>query len=89
MTYRIYVAVYGVYIAVVVVVGVVVVVDSVVVVSVVVPSTIDTALNRKSMPDANPAKWVKPEQLADVIEFICSDKGFPVREAVYKVYNDA
>jgi len=60
-----------------------------VVVSVVVPSTIDTPVNRTAMPDANPAKWVKPEQLADIIEFICSDKGFPVREAVYKVYNDA
>jgi NAD(P)-dependent dehydrogenase (short-subunit alcohol dehydrogenase family) len=57
--------------------------------SVVVPSTIDTALNRKSMPDANPGNWVKPEELADVLEFICSDKGSPVREAVYKVYNDS
>jgi len=60
-----------------------------VVVSVVVPSTIDTAINRKAMPDTNPAKWVKPEQLADILEFICSDKGFPIREAIYKVYNDA
>ena len=57
--------------------------------SVVVPSTIDTALNRKDMPDANPYNWVRPEQLADVLEFICSDKGLPVREAVYKVYNNA
>lgn len=57
--------------------------------SVVVPSTIDTALNRKSMPDANSGNWVKPEQLADVLEFICSDKGSPVREAVYKVYNNS
>jgi NAD(P)-dependent dehydrogenase (short-subunit alcohol dehydrogenase family) len=57
--------------------------------SVVVPSTIDTALNRKSMPDSNPDNWVKPEQLADVLEFICSDKGLPVREALYKVYNNA
>ncbi len=60
-----------------------------IVASVVVPSTIDTALNRKGMPDANPDNWVKPEQLADVLEFICSDKGMPVREAVYKVYNNA
>jgi len=60
-----------------------------VVASVVVPSTIDTAINRKSMPDANPDNWVKPEQLADVLEFICSEKGMPVREAVYKVYNNA
>lgn len=57
--------------------------------SVLVPSTIDTAINRKSMPNANPADWVKAEQLADVLEFICSDKGSPVREAVYKVYNNA
>jgi NAD(P)-dependent dehydrogenase (short-subunit alcohol dehydrogenase family) len=60
-----------------------------VVASVVVPSTIDTAINRKSMPDANPENWVKPEQLADVLEFICSEKGMPLRESVYKVYNNA
>ncbi len=57
--------------------------------SVVVPSTIDTALNRKSMPDENAENWVKTEQLADVLEFICSEKGMPVREAIYKVYNNA
>ncbi|HRH50609.1 MAG TPA: SDR family NAD(P)-dependent oxidoreductase [Panacibacter sp.] len=60
-----------------------------IVASVVVPSTIDTAINRKSMPDANPNNWVKPEQLADVFEFICSEKGLPLREPVYKVYNNA
>jgi len=60
-----------------------------VVASVVVPSTIDTAINRKSMPDANPDNWVKPEQLADVLEFICSEKGSVIREPVYKVYNNA
>lgn len=57
--------------------------------SVVVPSTIDTAINRQSMPDANPDNWVKPQQLAEVLEFICSDKGSPIREAVYKVYNNS
>lgn len=60
-----------------------------VVASVVVPSTIDTAINRQAMPKANPDNWVKPEQLADIMEFICSEKGGPVREAVYKVYNNA
>ena len=40
-----------------------------VVVSVIVPSTIDTPQNRKSMPDADPSKWVKPEAIADVIHF--------------------
>ncbi len=57
--------------------------------SVVVPSTIDTEPNRKSMPDADWAKWVKAEQVADVIEFICSDRSLALREPIYKVYNNA
>ncbi len=57
--------------------------------SVVVPSTIDTEINRQSMPDANPGDWVKASQIAELLEFICSDKGSPVREAVYKIYNNA
>lgn len=60
-----------------------------VVASVVVPSTIDTVINRESMPDADPANWVKPGQIADVLEFICSEKGSVLREPVYKVYNNA
>ena len=60
-----------------------------VVASVVAPSTIDTAINRKSMPDADPAGWVKPEQIATLLEFICSEKGDPIRESVYKIYNNA
>ena len=57
--------------------------------SVIVPSTIDTPGNRKSMPDADSSNWVKPEHIADVLEFICSDKGLPLRESVYKIYNNA
>jgi NAD(P)-dependent dehydrogenase (short-subunit alcohol dehydrogenase family) len=57
--------------------------------AVVVPSTLDTPLNRKSMPDADPNAWVKPEQIADVLEFIISDKGETLREPVVKVYNNA
>jgi len=60
-----------------------------VVVSVIAPSTIDTPQNRESMPKANPDDWVKPEQIADVLEFICSEKNDPIREAVYKIYNNA
>ncbi|MFI5193081.1 MAG: SDR family NAD(P)-dependent oxidoreductase [Chitinophagales bacterium] len=58
-------------------------------VTVVVPSTLDTALNRKSMPDADPGNWVKPEQLAEILEFIVSEKGNALRETVLKVYNNA
>jgi NAD(P)-dependent dehydrogenase (short-subunit alcohol dehydrogenase family) len=57
--------------------------------TVVVPSTLNTALNRKSMPDVDPAIWVKPQALAEVLEFIVSEKGAPLRETVLKVYNNA
>jgi len=39
----------------------------------VLPSIIDTPDNRKAMPDADPATWVAPEALADVIAFLSSD----------------
>lgn len=57
--------------------------------SVIVPSTIDTPQNREGMPEANPDNWVKPDQIADVLEFICSQRGMPLRESVYKIYNNA
>ena len=57
--------------------------------TVVVPSTIDTPLNRKNMPDADPNNWVKAKELAEILEFICSDKATPLRETVLKVYNNA
>jgi NAD(P)-dependent dehydrogenase (short-subunit alcohol dehydrogenase family) len=60
-----------------------------VVTSVIAPSIIDTPPNRQSMPDADPGKWVKPEQIAELLAFICSEKGDVLREPVYKVYNNA
>jgi NAD(P)-dependent dehydrogenase (short-subunit alcohol dehydrogenase family) len=39
----------------------------------VMPSIIDTPENRAAMPDADPARWVRPEQLAQVICFLASD----------------
>lgn len=58
-----------------------------IVTSVIVPSTIDTAANRKAMPDADVTKWVKPEQIAEAIQFILSDKASAWREPVIKLYN--
>ena len=57
-------------------------------VSVVVPSTLDTALNRKSMPDINPDNWVKPGDIAETLEFLVSDKSSALRETVLKMYNN-
>lgn len=57
--------------------------------TVIVPSTLDTPQNRKSMPDVDPEKWVKPEVLAEILEFVVSDRSTPLRETVLKVYNNA
>jgi NAD(P)-dependent dehydrogenase (short-subunit alcohol dehydrogenase family) len=37
------------------------------------PSTIDTPANRKAMPKADFDTWVKPEEIARVVRFLCSD----------------
>lgn len=60
-----------------------------IVTSVVVPSTIDTPQNRKAMPDADFSKWVKPEAIADIIYFHCTEEASILRETVIKVYNNA
>ncbi len=36
------------------------------------PSIIDTAVNRKAMPNADFAAWPKPEEIAQVILFLCT-----------------
>lgn len=38
----------------------------------VLPGTIDTPENRQAMPDVDPARWVTPKSLAEVISFLCS-----------------
>jgi NAD(P)-dependent dehydrogenase (short-subunit alcohol dehydrogenase family) len=58
-------------------------------VSVVVPSTLDTPLNRKSMPDKNPDNWVKPSEIAETLEFLVSDKAKSLKETIIKIYNNA
>jgi NAD(P)-dependent dehydrogenase (short-subunit alcohol dehydrogenase family) len=60
-----------------------------VVTSVVVPSTIDTPQNRKALPDSDPEKWVKPEAIADLIYFYCTDAGAVLREPLIKAYNNS
>jgi NAD(P)-dependent dehydrogenase (short-subunit alcohol dehydrogenase family) len=57
-----------------------------IVASVVVPGTIDTAANRKAMPDANFNKWVAPEEVAKNIAFLCSDENSSLREPVLKLF---
>jgi NAD(P)-dependent dehydrogenase (short-subunit alcohol dehydrogenase family) len=54
-------------------------------VNAVLPSTIDTAANRASMPKADFAKWVSPKELADVILFLASDAASAVTGALLPV----
>ena len=57
--------------------------------SVIVPCTIDTEANRKSMPDADFAKWVKPEAIAETIGFVLSEPASALRETVLKMYGNS
>ena len=54
-------------------------------VNAVLPSIIDTATNRASMPKADPTKWVAPKELADVILFLASDAASAVTGALLPV----
>ncbi len=54
-------------------------------VNAVLPTIIDTPQNRKDMPGANPAKWVAPEALADVVMFLASDAARAVHGALVPV----
>jgi NAD(P)-dependent dehydrogenase (short-subunit alcohol dehydrogenase family) len=54
-------------------------------VNAVLPSTIDTPANRASMPRADFAKWVTPQELAEVILFLVSDTASAVTGALLPV----
>jgi NAD(P)-dependent dehydrogenase (short-subunit alcohol dehydrogenase family) len=53
------------------------------------PSIIDTQANRKAMPKADFAIWPKPEDIARVILFLCSDDAKVVHGAAIPVYGDS
>lgn len=55
----------------------------------VLPSIIDTEPNRKAMPDADFSKWPKPEEIAEVILFLCSDSARVVHGAAIPVYGES
>jgi len=52
----------------------------------VLPSLIDTDANRKVMPDADFSKWPKPEDIAKVILFLCSEDAKLIHGASVPVY---
>ncbi len=59
--------------------------DSGITVNAVLPSIIDTAVNRADMPTAEFDRWVKAEQVADLILFLLSDRASAITGALIPI----
>jgi NAD(P)-dependent dehydrogenase (short-subunit alcohol dehydrogenase family) len=55
----------------------------------IIPSVIDTPANRAAMPDADPSSWVRPEEIARTIRYLCSDDSTATSGAHVPVYGRA
>jgi NAD(P)-dependent dehydrogenase (short-subunit alcohol dehydrogenase family) len=51
----------------------------------VLPTIIDTPENRAAMPDADPKRWVAPQDLAQVVAFLASDGARAIHGAALPV----
>jgi len=60
--------------------------DAGVTANVILPGTMDTPANRKSMPNADFSKWVRPSTVASLIFWLASDAGKDINGAVIPVY---
>lgn len=60
-----------------------------VLVNAIAPSTIDTEANRTAMPKAKHENWVKPEDIAKTLAFLCSDQNQVTSGVVVPVYGRA
>ena len=54
-------------------------------VNAILPSIIDTLANRADMPDADFERWVKPEQIADLIVFLLSNRASAITGALIPI----
>lgn len=60
--------------------------DRCVAANIVLPGTMDTAANRKAMPDADFSRWVQPAQVANLIVSLAGERLAQVNGAVIPVY---
>jgi NAD(P)-dependent dehydrogenase (short-subunit alcohol dehydrogenase family) len=51
----------------------------------VLPTTLDTPENRQAMPDADPARWVAPTDLARIVVFLASPAARAIHGAAIQV----
>jgi len=54
----------------------------------VMPSVIDTPMNREMMPDADHGKWVDPADIAETVLYLCSDAASVTSGAAVPVYGE-
>lgn len=54
--------------------------------NVILPGTMDTPANRKSMPNTDSSKWVHPSTVASLVTWLASDAGKDINGAVIPVY---
>ena len=54
--------------------------------NVVLPGTVDTEANRRSMPDADHARWTSPVEIARVSRYLASPESRPINGASVPVY---
>jgi NAD(P)-dependent dehydrogenase (short-subunit alcohol dehydrogenase family) len=52
------------------------------------PSIIDTEVNRRAMPNADFATWPKPDDIARVVLFLCSEDAKVIHGAAIPVYGN-
>ena len=57
-------------------------------VNTILPSIIDTEANRRAMPKADFSKWPKPQDIARVVLFLCSDDAKVIHGAAIPVYGE-
>jgi NAD(P)-dependent dehydrogenase (short-subunit alcohol dehydrogenase family) len=50
------------------------------------PSIIDTEANRRAMPDADFSKWPRPEEIARIILFLCTEEAKLIHGGAIPVY---
>lgn len=51
----------------------------------VLPNTIDTSVNRASMPRTDPSTWTKPESIADMLVFLASEEARQISGAAVPI----
>lgn len=64
-------------------------IDHGILVNAIAPSTIDTEANRSAMPKARHDRWVKPEEIAPTVAFLCSPQCQATSGAVIPVFGRA